>query len=85
MAKKIFSRNSKSKFERSQQSHDRLMRSWHGKGNTDKNRAIGNYHSDCIDIQKEKGRILTKQEKRKLFSWWWDYEVNNKNGKRPSL
>ena len=69
------------KFERSQAAHRRLNKSWHEKGNTDKNRAYGNYHADCYNQQRDKGRLLTKNEKKKLFSWWWQSDVhgNNKN------
>lgn len=73
------------KFNRSQEAHAKLNREWQSKGNTDKNRAYGNYHADCLDQQRAKGRILTKSERKKMFAWWWDYEVNGKHGKYPSL
>ena len=73
------------KFQRSQKAHYDLMSSWHKKGTSSKNLAYGNYHADCLDNQKKLGRVLTKPERKKLFSWWWNYEVKNKNTKYPML
>ena len=39
------------RFNASQKAHYNLMSRYHSKGNTDKNRAYGNYHADCIDHQ----------------------------------
>ena len=73
------------KLQRSQRAHSLLMNDWHKKSNTGKNRAYGNYHADCIDNQKRLGRCLTKPERKKLFSWWWSYEVLDKKVKHPSF
>lgn len=59
---------------RSQKAHMELNRRWHAKGNTDENRTYGNYHADCYDKQECLGRVLTRNERKKLFSWWWNYE-----------
>ena len=67
----------------SNSTHYDLMDKWHKKGNSNKNRAYGNYHADCIDQQNSRNRILTKTERNKLFSWWWNYEVNDKHDKYP--
>ena len=64
------------KFYRSQKAHKRLNQAWHSKGNTDKNRAYGNYHGDCLTVQNNLGRVLTKPERKKLFAWWWKSDVH---------
>ena len=63
------------KFYRSQKAHERLNRKWHSQGKTDKNRALGNYHGDCLNVQNNLGRVLTKSERKKIFSWWWKNDV----------
>ena len=73
------------KFECSQKAHYDLMSSWRQKGNTDKNRAYGNYHADCLNNQKKLGRVLSKPERKKLFSWWWNDEVLNERTEYPSF
>lgn len=62
------------RLQRSQEAHADLNRKWRSQGNTAKNRAYGNYHADCYDQQERIVRVLTKNERRKLFSWWWDSE-----------
>ena len=66
-----------SKFQRSQKAHVRLMKLHHSRANTEKNRALGNYHAHCIDRQNESKRILSKQERRKMFKWWCNHEGYN--------
>lgn len=73
------------RFNASQKAHYNLMSRYHSKGNTDKNRAYGNYHADCVDHQEKQGRVLSKPERKKLFSWWWNYEVEDKKTKYPLL
>lgn len=73
------------RYERSQSAHESLMQSWQRKGNTAKNRAYGNYHADCIDTQRELNRVLTKTERRKLFSYWWKDEVEEKKTAYPDF
>lgn len=70
-------------FNRSQDGHYKLMCSWHRKPNTEENRAYGNYHADCIKNQRELGRVLSKPERKKLFSYWWNKEVKEKYTKYP--
>lgn len=62
------------KFQRSQKAHSRLCDFYFNKGNTDKNRALGNYHSDIYDRQFRTNKIVSKKERKKIFSWWWNYE-----------
>lgn len=73
------------KFSRSQRTHDSLADMWHSKSNSGKNRAFGNYHSDCYDTQSRIGRVLKKSERKKLFSWWWNYEVLDKKTSYPKF
>ncbi len=68
---------------RSNALHCELMEKWHSKSNTGENRAYGNYHADCIDQQRAQNRVLSKTERKKLFSWYWNYEVNGKRDKYP--
>lgn len=63
-----------SKFQRSQKAHARLNKLYLNRGNTDKNRALGNYHAECIDRQSRSKKVLSKQERRKMFKWWCNYE-----------
>lgn len=73
------------KFERSQKAHYSLMSYWHKKGTSSKDFAYGNYHADCLAYQRKLGRVLTKPERKKLFSWEWNYEVKNKITEFPML
>ncbi len=73
------------KFYRSQAAHKRLNKLWRDKGNTDKNRAIGNYHADCMNVQQNLGRVLKKPERKKLFAWWWKSDVQGDNKGYPEF
>ncbi len=73
------------KYMRSQNAHMRLNRLWQEKSNTAKNRAYGNYHACCIDEQKKLHRVLTRNERKKLFAWNWNYEVNEKRTLYPQF
>lgn len=66
--------NKITRFQRSQNAHADLNRKWRQKGNTAKNRAYRNYHADCYDEQKRLGRVLTRNERKKLFAYWWESE-----------
>ena len=68
-----------SKFFKSQKAHIRLMNSYFSKGNTDKNRALGNYNPDVADRQAKTGKIIHKKERRKIFAWWLNYETKHLN------
>lgn len=67
----------------SQKAHERLRKKYHSKGTSPKNNCYGNYHSDVYDNQNKRKRLLTKQEKRSLFRWWRNYEINGKMTKYP--
>lgn len=76
---------SKLAYKRSLSAHRRLRDKYFRMGNSDKNRALGNYHSDCVGIQSDKKRILSKSERKRLFSYWWESEVNDKKIKYPKI
>ena len=63
-----------SKFKRSQKAHTRLNSFYMRQGNSDKNRALGNNHAEVLQKQREKNRILSKEERSRLFEWWCKYE-----------
>ena len=65
------------KFERSQRAHKRLNKLYMSRGNTDKNRALGNYHAHCIELQNMDGKVLPKQQRKKLFQYWCREEGYN--------
>ena len=65
------------KLQRSQKAHVRLNKLYANLGNTAKNRALGNYHAECIERQNRSRRVLSKQERRKLFAWWCKDEGYN--------
>ena len=65
------------RFERSQAAHFRSAGYWDKKGNSDVNRAYYNYHADMMDRQNRAGKVLSKSERRKIFSWWWNYETKH--------
>lgn len=54
--------------------HSRAVAILDGKRNTVDNKARRNYHADCSHQQEHLGRVLSKSEKKKLFSWWNKYE-----------
>ena len=63
-----------SKFERSNRAHIRLNRKYISKDNTARNRAYGNYHAECVEIQRRTGRIIPKAERAKIFKESCRYE-----------
>ena len=71
------------KFQRSQKAHLALRNKYFSAGTSPKNLCYGNYHSECYDHQRERGKMLTKQEKRSLFQWWHNYEIKGKTTKYP--
>ena len=56
-----------SRFERSNRAHIRLNRKYIFRDNTARNRAYGNYHAECVEIQRRTGRIISKAERAKIF------------------
>ena len=68
-----------SRFARSQAAHKRLCNTYSSKGSSDKNRALGNYHAEVYDRQRSAGKVLSRTERKKIFSWWWNYETKHLN------
>ena len=64
------------KLKRSNKEHLRLNRKYNAFPNTWKNRLYGNYHADCLNTQKIKGRVLSRKEKREIFNFWYNVEKN---------
>lgn len=61
-------------FERSNRAHIRLNRKYISAANTARNRAYGNYHAECLEIQRRTGKIIPKAERKKMFTNWCRYE-----------
>ena len=62
------------KFQMSIRAHERLNNRYLRRGNTAENRAFGNYHAHCIELQRESGSILSRKKRTELFDWWCKYE-----------
>lgn len=75
----------KTKFELSQLAHQRLALSYRDRASTPKNLAFNNYHIFCLNTQKELNRILTKPERKKLFSWWQTYRTKGEASAFPEF
>ena len=74
------------KLQRSQNAHRRLNRKYLNSGNTAKNRTYCNYHAYVMEIQHNKGKILPKAERSKIFKEICrseDYIPQNRKGKLP--
>ena len=63
-----------SRVERSNRAHKRLNGKYLFKGNSAKNRAYGNYHAECLEIQRRTGSIIPKAERKKIFYQACAYE-----------
>lgn len=55
------------KLERSNKAHLRLNKKYLSRENTAKNRAYGNYHAYCLEVQNRTGRIIPKAKRAKMF------------------
>ena len=58
------------KLERSLRAHYRLNGFYLDRGESDKNRVYANYHAECFNRQKQNNKVLSKQERQKIFKWW---------------
>ena len=62
------------KFSLSQAAHQRLKNKHFKQWGKASSRVAGNYHQEVLLAQKEAGRILSKAEKKKIFTDFQRYE-----------
>ena len=62
------------RFERSQRAHLNAVEYWGSKQNSAKKRVHFSYHAAVLQSQRDRGDVLSKAERKKIFTGLWNHE-----------